>query len=181
MTAHNTDPKIYVVSLADYNNGRHHGRWFNLAEHTEHSLHEGVEELLASSKEEYAEEVAIHDSEGFGGWLGEFTRLDTAVQIADLILEHGLELVSEALNHAGGCAYVSDAEEFIGRHIGCYPTKRHWAEADMEYTFSKMDKETARLMELYFDFESYADDKETNGDVSFVETSDGVHVILNRG
>jgi antirestriction protein len=174
-------PKIYVADLAAYNNGRHHGRWFDLSEHTEYSLHEGVEELLASSPVEFAEEYAIHDSEGFGGWLGEFSGLESAVRIADLILEHGLELVSEALNHAGGCGYVDDAEEFIGRHIGCYPSKRHWAEEEMERSFSKLDKETARLMELYFDFESYADDKETNGDVTFVETSDGVHVIFNRG
>jgi len=177
----NTDtPKIYVADLAAYNAGRHNGCWLDLSEHDLDSAQEAVAGLLARSPVEFAEEIAIHDHEGFGGWLGEYSGLDSAVRLAEMIQEHGLEKVSAALNYGGGVYYLDEAEAYLDRYAGTYPSKRHWAEEVLEMEFSTLPKEAQRKLALYFDYEEYADDRETNGDVDFVEDGNEVHVFLHR-
>jgi antirestriction protein len=53
-------PPIYVASLSDYNAGRLHGRWIDAAVEVEQVVEE-IEAILAESKEEIAEEWAVHD------------------------------------------------------------------------------------------------------------------------
>ena len=55
--------KIYVADLAAYNNGILHGIWIDATDDLD-DIQEQVNEMLASSPEEMAEEYAIHDYEG---------------------------------------------------------------------------------------------------------------------
>lgn len=62
-------PRIWVASLADYNNGSLHGRWIDAAR-DEAELQADIDAMLAASPltaqtGERAEEWAIHDSDGF--------------------------------------------------------------------------------------------------------------------
>ena len=58
-------PRIYVASLADYNNGNLHGRWID-ADQDPEEIRAEVAAMLAGSREAVAEDWAIHDYEGFG-------------------------------------------------------------------------------------------------------------------
>ena len=58
-------PRIYVASLADYNEGRLYGAWIDAAQDPD-DLGKAVEQMLAAAPSPCAEEWAIHDYEGFG-------------------------------------------------------------------------------------------------------------------
>ncbi len=59
--------RIYVADLAAYNNGKLHGVWINACDDLE-VIQKQINEMLESSPERFAEEYAIHDYEGFGGY-----------------------------------------------------------------------------------------------------------------
>lgn len=82
-------PRIYVASLADYNDGRLHGAWLDAARPVD-ELQDDIDALLADSPTPGAEEWAIHDAKGFGSLrINEFTDLATVSQVANGIAEHG--------------------------------------------------------------------------------------------
>lgn len=58
------EPRIYVASLSDYNNGYLHGRWIRATQTSEH-IYDEIQQMLATSPSPSAEEWAIHDHEGF--------------------------------------------------------------------------------------------------------------------
>ncbi len=83
------EPRIYVASLSDYNNGILHGTWIDAAQELE-ELSAEVARMLAQSQVPGAEEYAIHDYEGFGGVrLDEHETLRTVSRLANGIVEHG--------------------------------------------------------------------------------------------
>ena len=87
-------PRIYVASLADYNEGRLHGAWLDVRGELR-ELEEGVRAMLAASKVPGAEEWAIHDYEGFAPLrLGEYESLERIARIGRGIARHG-----EAFKH----------------------------------------------------------------------------------
>ena len=82
--------------------------------------------LARSPVSEDAEEIAIHDHEGFVGYpLGEYERLDFVVRLAKGIAEHGQAFAAYADWNRQG-----DPElEHFGEHFeGTYPTREAWAE-----------------------------------------------------
>ena len=84
-------PRIYVASLADYNDGRLHGAWLDAARPAD-DLRDDIDGLLARSPTPGAEEWAIHDYDGFGRLeIHEFTDLATVSRLA-----HGIEQYGEA-------------------------------------------------------------------------------------
>jgi antirestriction protein len=102
-------PRIWVGSLADYNNGELHGAWFD-------ATRESVELTLATKfmlrlgHTPDAEEWAVMDYDGFAGIeLGEYESFGTISRIAQGLAEHG-----EAFGH--WAAYVgAESEEALGR------------------------------------------------------------------
>ena len=58
--------RIYVADLAAYNNGILHGVWIDATQDID-DIQEQINDMLASSPEEDAEEYAIRDDEGFAG------------------------------------------------------------------------------------------------------------------
>ena len=82
-------PKIYVASLADYNDGRLHGAWLDATGDPD-ELREGISRMLAAAPAPGAEEWAIHDYDDFAGArLGENENLETVSVIARGLQEHG--------------------------------------------------------------------------------------------
>jgi hypothetical protein len=59
--------RIYVSHLAAYNNGKLHGVWINACDDI-NEIWEQIKAMLNASPEGFAEEYAIHDYEGFGGY-----------------------------------------------------------------------------------------------------------------
>ena len=59
--------RIYVADLAAYNNGKLHGVWINASDDLD-DIQEQINKMLAESPEGFAEEYAIQDYEGFGGY-----------------------------------------------------------------------------------------------------------------
>lgn len=67
-TEHDTPrrrPLIYVASLADHLNGRHHGVWI-AADRDPTAITATIRAMLAASTEPDAQDWAVHDHEGFG-------------------------------------------------------------------------------------------------------------------
>lgn len=94
-------PRIYVASLADYNAGTLHGKWFDLDEFSDSDdLYTAVKaDILDTSKEPIAEEWAIHDYEGFQGLaIGEYESLEHVWELAQAIQEHGGALAAWLAN-----------------------------------------------------------------------------------
>ena len=58
------EPRIYVASLSDYNNGHLHGCWISAAQDSD-LIYDEIHQMLATSPSPQAEEWAIHDYEGF--------------------------------------------------------------------------------------------------------------------
>jgi len=115
----NESPRIYVACLASYNNGCLHGAWID-ADQPVDDIWSEVQAMLAASPENttcqwcgavivstdplrwdkpcthgshlpgHAEELAIHDYEGFGSLrLSEYEQLERVAAIAAGIAEHG--------------------------------------------------------------------------------------------
>lgn len=76
------EPRIYVASLSDYNNGHLHGRWIKAAQPPER-IYDEIHQMLATSPSPNTEEWAIHDHEGFDPLpLAETESIDTTSRIA---------------------------------------------------------------------------------------------------
>ena len=81
-------PRIYVASLADYNDGRLHGAWIDAAQDVQ-ALRRCIQNMLDASPSPGAEEWAIHDYEGFEFvQLSEFESIETVSRAALGIAEH---------------------------------------------------------------------------------------------
>ena len=108
-------PRIYVASLADYNDGRLHGAWIDAAQDDD-ELGAAVKDMLARSPSPGAEEWAIHDYEDFGPLrLDEFESLATVAKVARGIAEHGPAFAAWAA-HVGTDSEALD--EFEDAYMG---------------------------------------------------------------
>ena len=110
-------PEIYVASLSDYNTGRLHGRWLR-AGRPAVEIAEDITAMLEASIEPGAEEFAIHDFQGFGGWRpGEYESIETVAAVASGIVEHGPSYSHWAsFVGAEDSTVASFGEAFLGEH-----------------------------------------------------------------
>ena len=114
---------IDVASLADYNNGNLHGRWID-ADQDPEDISAEIAEMLKTSKMPLAEEWAIHDHEGFGGFqLSEFESMETVSSLAKGIAEHGIAFAKWA-------QYIGTTEmfEFEDHYLGSWGSISEYAE-----------------------------------------------------
>ncbi len=165
-----TTPRIYVASLADYNAGRLHGKWFDLDDFADaEELYDAVkEQVLDTSKELVAEEWAIHDYEGFGSiTISEYESFDTVIELAQAIEEHG-GAYAAYVDHVG--AHYATVEDFEERQAG------HWdSEKDFAYDYVEstgMLDNVGDSIQMYFDYDSFARDL-FMGDYSSVDDPEG--------
>ena len=154
----NTDINIYVADLAAYNNGILHGRWIDATQDLE-EIQAQVQAMLKDSPEPDAEEYAIHDYEGFGGYgVSEYEGLESAHNVAVFIEEHG-EIGGELLSHFGD--NIEDATKAIEDHYaGEYKSLADYAEELTEQT-----GDIPEHLAFYIDYERMGRDMELSGDV----------------
>ncbi len=165
------EARIYVACLASYNAGYLHGVWIDAAQDLE-DIQKCVNDMLSKSPVEDAEEYAIHDYEGFGGYgLGEYEGLETAHEIACFIEEHG-EIAGDLLNHFGGS--LDDARKAIEENYqGCYKSLGDYAQELTEDT-----SQIPENLQYYIDYERMGRDMDMSGDIYTIETAhDEVHVF----
>lgn len=172
---------IYVASLADYNNGTLHGRWIDAAREPE-AIYADITAMLARSREENAEEFAIHDYDQFGTCrIQEFDSIELVSRIARGIKEHGEAFSAWAELHDGDPERLDD---FSDAYLGQYESAQDFAEQmadDLGYT-----DELAKLPEslqpyIHFDSAALARDMEMGGDIHVVPDSPGgVWIFDNR-
>lgn len=142
MTTATTTQRIYVASLSDYNAGRLHGSWIDLTDVDDiDDVWKQVNAILASSHEQAitgwkAEEWAIHDYEGFGGWrISEYESFETILLVANLIANKG-EAFSTFLGNdesiLSGAEYHELEEMFDEAYAGEWDTFEDFAENYVE-------------------------------------------------
>ena len=175
-------PRIYVASLADYNEGRLHGAWIDAAQDAE-ALRSAIDAMLADSPSPGAEEWAIHDYDGFGSLrLDEFESLETVAKVAAGIASHGPAFAAWA-SHIG-----SDSEQldqFEDAYMGEWENGKAWAK-EMLDDLGLLQEITRNLPQhlapyVRFDYQGYFNDLVAGGDICSVEKLDGgIYVFWNR-
>jgi len=171
-------PRIYVASLSDYNAGRLLGEWIDAAQDPE-ELHAAVQVMLAQSREEVAEEWAIHDYEGFGGFtVGEYESMETVSVVALGIAEHGPAFA----------AYVSWAgtgEDALSGFEDCY--LGHWGNLnayardvvdDFGWNVALAELPEDMRPHVDFDYDGFARFLETS--MNIVESGGGIYVFTEQ-
>ncbi len=163
--------RIYVACLASYNNGRLHGVWIDALEDID-DIQDQINEMLESSPEPDAEEWAVHDYEGFGGYqLSEYEDIGTIHEIACFIDDYP-DIAGELLNHFGG--HIEDAKKAAEENYsGCYASLADYAQ--------ELTEETSQIPEhlaFYINYEKMGRDMEMSGDIFTIETAyDEVHIF----
>ena len=130
-TVTDTAPRVYVASLADYNAGRLHGQWLNLAEYEDvDDMWRAVAAMLDRSRELVAEEWAIHDYEGFGPIrIGEYENLEAVWGLARDIAAEGDAIIGYVDNV--GLGYY-DPDDFQNAYEGCWRSVRGYVEETVD-------------------------------------------------
>ncbi len=173
-TGETLEPRIYVVCLAAYNNGRLHGTWIEVGDDAK-AVWGRIEAMLKASPVALAEEHAIHDYEGFGGIeIAEYAAIDRVVEIAGFLRERGT-LGALVLQHLDG--EIDAAVEALDHNYrGVFERP-----ADC---FQELTEETVEIPEslrLYIDYDAMAKDAELNGDIFTIGTAyNEVHVFWAR-
>ena len=166
--------RIYVADLAAYNNGILHGVWIDATDDVD-DIQDQINKMLAESLEEFAEEYAIHDYEGFEGYpLGEYEGIQTAHDIACFIEEYP-GIAGELLSHFGG--NIDEARQAMeDNYCGCYRSVADYAEELTEET-----TEIPQSLAYYIDYEKMGRDMELGGDIFTIETGyEEVHIFWNH-
>jgi antirestriction protein len=163
--------QIVVACLAAYNNGILHGEWIDLNQPLD-DVWRAICTMLNNSPIPDAEEIAIHDYEGFEGYnLGEYEGIQKTYALAQFILEHG-KLGGLLLEHTGD---LKAAEAAMQNYMGEFRCLADYAE--------QLTQDTVKIPEqlaYYIDYEAMARDMDMSGDVFTLQTAfEEVHVFLH--
>lgn len=173
-----SDYRIYVACLAAYNAGHLHGEWIdvNPSEGTD-ALYAEIRNVLSSSPQPDAEEWAIHDYELGGCRISEYESLENVIDTVELLEEHNDDtLVSGVMNYY--CDLDEAKQALEERYQGKYDSLEQWAEEFLHDTgdFAKIPEN----LRFYFDYEKYARDCDMGGDITTIDTDDGVAVFWSH-
>jgi antirestriction protein len=177
-------PRIYVASLSDYNAGRLHGCRLHAAVDDVNELQAGIDRLMMTSPEPYAEEWAIHDYEGFGmAHLSEYQSLETVVRIARGIEQHGPAFAAWA--NTVGLDDVEALDRFEDSFLGTWDSAKEYAEGLLDDLGlnSELDEAIPELLQGYIsvDVTGFARDMEMGGMITVIENPDGSGVWIFDG
>lgn len=174
--SHAGRPRIYVASLADYNEGRIYGRWLRVPEEVS-ELEREIREMLAAAPAPGAEEWAVHDHEGFFGiHIGEWPDLAKLCQAATFIAEHG-ELFAKLVDHLGGLGSLDEAERYMTEGCrGYFDSLAEFAEELFSDTTPELDALPQILLSA-IDWEEVGRELELCGDIFTVMCGRHLHVF----
>lgn len=157
-----TDRRIYVASLSDYNAGRLHGAWIDCDSKTAEELQDEVSAMLAKSPEPIAEEYAIHDHEGFGDLIGEYSSLREIAAICnvlDMAEGNGIDptaLIEWCDDTGRSLADASVFDDFEDAYSGQWNSTEDFAEQLADDI--GMLSDCPDNLRFYFDWEAFARD-----------------------
>jgi antirestriction protein len=180
-TTHSAQPRIYVASLSDYNNGRLHGQWLD-ADQEVSALEQAVQAMLAASPDAGAEEYAIHDYDGFYGLrLSEHESLRTVSQLARNLRVHGEAFAAWVA--IVGIDY-SDRLAFSAHYLGRYRDLNAFgreiaADLGLDQYVAAVPKNLQPY--VHIDSDSLARDMALGGEIATSEGREGLHVFLAPG
>lgn len=162
-------PRIYVASLSDYNAGNLHGAWIDVDGKDEDEINKEIQEMLAESRNQPAEEYAIHDYEDFSGIkIGEYESIDTIAALAEAIEDHGEAF---ALVYADYNDIDSAITAVKDRYCGEYDSMEEYAEEFYNDCYEIPDH-----LKNYIDYEAIA--RDLSFEMSVYESESGkVHVF----
>ena len=151
-----TDTRVYVACLAAYNNGILHGKWLDLIDYgfDADCLQEAIDEVLAESPIEDAEEWAIHDYEGFACNVSENHDLDDLCEQARLLHKHGAAY--RAYLSWRGIEYASESD-FDDAYSGEWNSESDFAQNLLDDCYSQ-EFESDLILARYFDLEAFTRD-----------------------
>ena len=160
-------PRIYVACLASYNAGQLHGVWIEVNPDDPDALTDAVGAMLRASPQPHAEEWAIHDHEGFAGLdVGEYEAWEDVFRMACLVRDHDGDLLAAANSLA---STLDELEELLSeRFAGSYESAADWMEEHVGDAYA-----IPEAVRPYVDWERWARDVETAGDMTFVRTGSG--------
>lgn len=151
---------IWIGSLADYNAGNLLGEWVDVDGKDADELRAEADRILKKSREPFAEEFAIFDNEGFGGWVEEYTPLGDVAEFAAQIDAASDENAFIAwIGYQGSDDLPQDvseyAERFNEQYAGHYASAADFAEefAEMCGSLESVPVDIAS----YIDWERYAE------------------------
>ena len=159
-------PAIYVADLADYNAGNLRGKWIEIDQYTTvEDLQKEIAEMLA---EKGHEEYAIHDYNNFPGTaeLGEYPNLETVIEVAEAVHEHGYSLVAAFLSYFMIDELPRLEERFLGIHEGVEDYAREYIDGTVDLGRS------IGFLANYFDYVAFGRDLELNGDIVALDMPD---------
>jgi antirestriction protein len=170
-----TQPRVYVASLSDYNEGTLHGAWLDAAVEPDELL-EGIQRMLLASPIAGelgvpSEEWAIHDYEGFGSFgLQEYVSAETVTAVALGIAEHGPAFAAWA-SIAGIDA--ESLQQFNDAFLGEWDSLHDYAsdlldDLGVERELDKLEA-WARVY-VTVDAAGFARDLELGGDITAIDT-----------
>ena len=165
------DIRIYVADLAAYNNGQLHGVWINALDGLD-EIQDQINNMLKNSPEDDAEEYALHDYEGFGGYrLSEYEGIERVHELAYFIDDNS-GIAGKLLNHFNGD--LDEAKEAIEENYnGCFSSVADYAQELTEDTSEIPDH-----LAFYIDYEKIGRDMELSGDIYTITTAhDEVHIF----
>ena len=170
------EPKIYVASLSDYNNGRLHGDWLDAARDAD-DLSQDIDGMLAKSTQPDAEEWAIHDYEGFGAFrLGEYENLGMVAMIGMGIAQHG-----RPFSHWANLVGTADGERldrFEDHYRGNWNSMAAYAEDFLDDMGVSVESFTPGWLSCYVSIDFVALGNDLAADLETADDPDGtVHVF----
>lgn len=149
--------QVFIQSLADYNAGRIVGNWVDVTDMDVNDLQDAINEVLAQSKEEIAEEWMIADYDGFYIFnLGEYSSNKTIIEAAKAINEHGQAYAVYA-NYIG--LEYATTESFEEAYCGEWDSFREYSDQLFDELYAHDIPESIRF---YIDYEAFARDLEIN-------------------
>lgn len=171
------EPRIYVACLAAYNNGVLHGEWID-ANQDAADIHERIQEMLAKSPIEGAEEFAIHDYDEFSSYaIQEYDTVEYVSVIGQSIADHGDAMAAWLENERpiNADEATERAGQFEEAYAGEWGSIEEYAE-NLADDIGAIDGD-AKWPMMYIDWERAARDLVLGGDVWTVDSIGGVYVF----
>jgi antirestriction protein len=137
--------RIYVACLASYNAGILHGAWVDVSSDVD-DMQEQINDMLAASRQEDAEEWDIHDYEAPFS-IDEWEGLDDLARIADLYEQHGdVFLAAVEINNED----IDYAEQMVQNFAGTYDD---WEDMAIQYVEEGLFGDIPDNIQGYLDYE----------------------------
>lgn len=126
-------PTAYFADLDAYNNGELRGVHIEFYDGiTPDEVMEEIEDMLKDSD---GDEWAVHDTEGFGDLVSEYTSIEKMCDLAELINRYSENAVAGFVARVG----LDYLNEFEQAYIGRYSSEENFVEEHFSYIFEQVD------------------------------------------